>query len=148
MEKNEVNEIRAERLARTTNPLALIAQQQPVHHLQNHPNHYTQTSITRSQEALTINRGKAIINSPPPTYDQEPTMVQNDDDNYNVFANDKEHHEQPESVNETYPEEQGDTSITIDSLDISTNRETIDQDDDDLVHPLEWICLSLYKDDS
>nr|GEX29823.1 DUF4219 domain-containing protein/UBN2 domain-containing protein [Tanacetum cinerariifolium] len=31
---NEVNEIRAERLARTTNPLALVAQQQPVYHLQ------------------------------------------------------------------------------------------------------------------
>ncbi|GKA49979.1 hypothetical protein Tco_0743052 [Tanacetum coccineum] len=36
--QNEVNEIRAERLARTTNPLALVAQQQPVYHPQNHPN--------------------------------------------------------------------------------------------------------------
>ncbi|GJX57315.1 hypothetical protein Tco_0287212 [Tanacetum coccineum] len=32
--------------------------------------------------------------------------VQNDDDNYNVFANDKEHSEQPEFVNDTYLEEQ------------------------------------------
>ncbi|GJX48178.1 hypothetical protein Tco_0273368 [Tanacetum coccineum] len=39
--KNEVNKIRDERLARTANPLALIAQQQPVFHSQNHPNHYT-----------------------------------------------------------------------------------------------------------
>ncbi|GJU11162.1 hypothetical protein Tco_1133558 [Tanacetum coccineum] len=30
--QNEVNEIRAERLARTANPLALVAQQQPVYH--------------------------------------------------------------------------------------------------------------------
>ncbi|GKG16527.1 hypothetical protein Tco_0361484, partial [Tanacetum coccineum] len=45
--------------------------------------------------------------------------VHNDDDNYNVFANDKEHPEQPESVNDTYQEEQGDTNITIDSLDMS-----------------------------
>ncbi|GKE52501.1 retrovirus-related pol polyprotein from transposon TNT 1-94, partial [Tanacetum coccineum] len=44
--QNEVNEIRAERLACTANPLALR---------------------------------KAIVNSPPPTYDQEPTMVDEDD---------------------------------------------------------------------
>ncbi|GJZ73169.1 hypothetical protein Tco_0637315 [Tanacetum coccineum] len=37
--QNEVNEIRAERLARTANLLALVAQQQPVYHPQNHPNH-------------------------------------------------------------------------------------------------------------
>nr|GEW65342.1 hypothetical protein [Tanacetum cinerariifolium] len=35
--QNEVNEIRAERLARTANPLALVAHQQPVYHPQNHP---------------------------------------------------------------------------------------------------------------
>nr|GEW65764.1 hypothetical protein [Tanacetum cinerariifolium] len=39
--QNEVNEIRAERLARTANPLALVAKQQPVYHPQNHPTHYT-----------------------------------------------------------------------------------------------------------
>ncbi|GJS81835.1 retrovirus-related pol polyprotein from transposon TNT 1-94 [Tanacetum coccineum] len=77
--QNEVNEIRAERLARTTNPLALVSQQQPVYHFQNHPNHYTQNSSTRSQPAATRNRGKAIVNSPPPTYDQEPAMVVDDD---------------------------------------------------------------------
>nr|GEW64804.1 hypothetical protein [Tanacetum cinerariifolium] len=78
--QNEVNEIRAERLARTANPLALVAQQQPVYHPQNHPTHYTQNSSTRSQQAVTINRGKGIVNSPPPIYDQEPTMVAEDDE--------------------------------------------------------------------
>ncbi|GJW29968.1 hypothetical protein Tco_0046843 [Tanacetum coccineum] len=78
--QNEVNELRAERLARTANPLALVAQQQLVYHPQNHPNHYTQNSSTRSQQAATRNRGKAIVNSPPPTYDQEPTMVAEDDE--------------------------------------------------------------------
>ncbi|GKC13604.1 hypothetical protein Tco_1010386 [Tanacetum coccineum] len=33
--QNEVNEIRVERLVRTANPLALVAQQQPVYHPQN-----------------------------------------------------------------------------------------------------------------
>ncbi|GJX05195.1 retrovirus-related pol polyprotein from transposon TNT 1-94 [Tanacetum coccineum] len=40
---NEVNEIRAERLARTANPLALVAQQQQlVYHHQPNPTHYNQ----------------------------------------------------------------------------------------------------------
>ncbi|GJW45973.1 retrovirus-related pol polyprotein from transposon TNT 1-94 [Tanacetum coccineum] len=78
--QNEVNELRAERLARTANPLALVAQQQLVYHPQNHPNHYTQNSLTRSQQAATRNKGKEIVNSPPPTYDQEPTMVAEDDE--------------------------------------------------------------------
>ncbi|GJZ81129.1 hypothetical protein Tco_0646123 [Tanacetum coccineum] len=291
--QNEVNEIRAERLARTTNPIALVAQQQPVYHPQNHPNHYTQNSSTRSQQAATRNRGKAIINSPPSTYDQEPDMVteddalskekeidklmaliylsfkkiykptnnnlktssntsranqdntprlnrgtrydnqrvvnvvgarenvgthvvhqsgiqffnckeyghvarecqkpkwrddtddepedqeleahylymaqiqevtpdaadnsgpifdakplqkiQNDDDNYNVFANDREHHVQPESVNDTYLEEQRDTNITIETLDMSTNRETVNQDDDDIAKERDLLASLIEK---
>ncbi|GJU04200.1 hypothetical protein Tco_1114538 [Tanacetum coccineum] len=225
MAKNEVNEIRAERLARTANTLALVAQQQPVYHPQNHPTHYTHNSSTKSQQAATRNKGQVIVNSSTPTYDQEPTMVaeddemskdkeidilmalislsfkkiykptnnnlrtssntsranqdntprinkgtgydnkrvvnvvrarenvevtldvadnsgpildaealqkvQNNDDNYNVFAIENEHLEQPESVNDTYLEEQGDTNITIDSLDMCYNGETVDQDDDD-----------------
>ncbi|GJS40352.1 hypothetical protein Tco_0565395 [Tanacetum coccineum] len=62
MAKNEVNEIRTERLARTANPLALVAQQQPVYHHQNHPTQNTQYSSTRSQQS-TRNRGKAIVTS-------------------------------------------------------------------------------------
>ncbi|GJU27515.1 retrovirus-related pol polyprotein from transposon TNT 1-94 [Tanacetum coccineum] len=77
--QNEVNEIRAKRLARTANPLALVAQQQPVYHPQPHLTHYTQNSSTRSQQAATRNRGKEIVNSPPPTYDQQPDMVTEDD---------------------------------------------------------------------
>ncbi|GJY45258.1 hypothetical protein Tco_0434321 [Tanacetum coccineum] len=45
-----------------------------VYHLQTHPTHYTQSSSTRSQ-AANRNKGKAIGNSPPPTYDQEPEVV-------------------------------------------------------------------------
>ncbi|GKG43710.1 hypothetical protein Tco_0482803, partial [Tanacetum coccineum] len=60
---NEVNEIRIERLARTANPLALVAQQQPVYHPPNHP---------------TRNRGKAIVTSSAPTYDPEPATVTED----------------------------------------------------------------------
>nr|GEU77882.1 retrovirus-related Pol polyprotein from transposon TNT 1-94 [Tanacetum cinerariifolium] len=78
--QHEVNEIRVERIARVANPLALVAQQQPVYHPQNHPTHYTQNSSTRPQQVVTRNRGKAIINSPQPIYDQEPSMVAEDDE--------------------------------------------------------------------
>nr|GEV06143.1 hypothetical protein [Tanacetum cinerariifolium] len=223
-QQNKVNEIRAERLARTANPLVLVAQQQPVYNPQNHPTYYTQNSSTRSQQAATRNIGKAIVNSPPPMYDQEPSMVAEDDemskdkeidklmdlislsfkgtrydnqrignvtgsreaveqadwkhdtddepedqeleayymymtqiqevnsdaadnsgpifdseplqkvsnnDNYNVFAIESEHPEQSKSVNDTYSIEQDEHNMIIDLLDMSYDREQIDQDDDD-----------------
>nr|GEU49604.1 Gag-Pol polyprotein [Tanacetum cinerariifolium] len=77
--QHEVNEIRAEKIVRVANPLALVTQQQPVYYPQNHPTHYTQNSSTRLQQAATRNRGKAIVNSPQPIYDQEPSMVAKDD---------------------------------------------------------------------
>nr|GFC54406.1 hypothetical protein [Tanacetum cinerariifolium] len=60
-------------IARVANPLALVAQQQQVYHPQTHPTHYNQNSSTRSQQA-TRNRGHR------PIYDQEPSMVNDDDD--------------------------------------------------------------------
>nr|GFC44013.1 hypothetical protein [Tanacetum cinerariifolium] len=71
---------RAEKIARVANPLALVAQQQPVYHPQNHPTHYIQNSSTRSQQAATRNRGKTIVNSQQPIYDQEPSMVAEDEE--------------------------------------------------------------------
>ncbi|GKF02591.1 hypothetical protein Tco_0029514, partial [Tanacetum coccineum] len=238
---NEVNKIRAERLARTANPLALVAQQQPAYH----PNYYTQNSSTKSQQT-TRNRGKAIVNSSTPIYDQEPATVteddemskekdidklmalislpinrgtgyknqrvvnvardrenieeagvqlnaeqadwkddtddesddreleahymymaqiqevtpdavdnsrpifdaeplhkvQNSNDTYNVFAIENEHPEQSESVNDINLEEQGDTNITIDSLDMCYDKE---QDDTDEIDQERDLLASLIK---
>nr|GEU54639.1 Gag-Pol polyprotein [Tanacetum cinerariifolium] len=269
---------------RTANPLALVAQQQPVYHPKNHPNHYTQNSSTRSQPAATKNEGKQIVNSSTPIYDQEPALVadddemsrekeidmlmalislsfkkiyeptnnylktssntsranqenslrinrgtgvcqkpkrakdaayhkenmllckqeeaeiqlnaeqpdwkddtddetndqeleahymymaqiqkvtqdvagnsglifdtepllkvQNDNDNNYVFSNDREQLEKPESVNDTYLEEQGDTNITTDSLDMCDNGETVDQDDDDLAKECDLLTSLIEK---
>ncbi|GJT62602.1 integrase, catalytic region, zinc finger, CCHC-type containing protein [Tanacetum coccineum] len=77
--QNEVNEIRAERLAHTANPLALVAQQQPVYNHQNYPTQNTQYSSTRSQQS-TKNRGKAIVTSSAPTYDPEPATITEDEE--------------------------------------------------------------------
>nr|GEU85263.1 hypothetical protein [Tanacetum cinerariifolium] len=239
--QNEVNELRPKRLACTANPLALVAQQQPVCHPQNHSSHYTQNSSTRSQQAATRNRGKAIVNSPPPIYDQEPSMVFEDDeiskdkeidklmalislsfkkiykptnnnlrtssntsranqdnsprinrgtgydyqrignvvraretvevtpdaaddsgtifdtepmqkvpnnDHYNVFTIECEHPEQSESVNDTYPIKEDEHNMIIDSLNMSYDRDQIDQnddDDDDLANECELLTSLIEK---
>nr|GEX50401.1 retrovirus-related Pol polyprotein from transposon TNT 1-94 [Tanacetum cinerariifolium] len=180
---HEVNKIRAEKIARVANPLALVAQQQPVYHPQHHPTQYTQNSSTRSQQAATRNKGKTIINSPQPIYDQEPSTLHNpsmiknlqwllkmmkhqeleahymymaqlqevsldaadsgpifddeplqkvsNDDHYNVFAMKSVHPEQSKPLHHTYPIEQDAQNVIIDSLDMSYDREEIDQNDDD-----------------
>nr|GEU29822.1 hypothetical protein [Tanacetum cinerariifolium] len=209
--QNEVNELRAERLARTANPLALVAQQQPVYHPQNHHTHYTQNSSTRSQQDATRNRGKAIVNSPPSIYDQEPFMVAEDDEmskdkeidklmalislsfkkiykpsnnNLRTSSNTSranqdnsprinrgtgkgmsetktgkgcsltqgkdatvEHPKQSKSVNDTYPIEQDEHNVIIDSLDISYDGEQIDQndDDDDLANERDLLASLIEK---
>nr|GEV59207.1 retrovirus-related Pol polyprotein from transposon TNT 1-94 [Tanacetum cinerariifolium] len=218
----------AERIACTANPLALVTQQQPVYHPQTHPTYYTQNSSTRPQQATTKNRGKAIINSPQPIYDQEPSMVAEDeerskdkeidklvalislsstgyenqrignvagaretvgftvmqkseiqcynckefghvakeyaadsrpifdsepvqkvstDDHYNVFAIESEHPEQSESIHDTYTLEQDKHNVTIDSLDMSYDKEQIDQndDDDDLANERELLASLIEK---
>ncbi|GJS37969.1 hypothetical protein Tco_0536351 [Tanacetum coccineum] len=73
------NTKRAERLARTANPLALVAQQQPVYHPQNHPTQNTQYSSTRSQQS-TRNRGKEIVTYFALTYNPEPATVTEDEE--------------------------------------------------------------------
>nr|GEV28117.1 hypothetical protein [Tanacetum cinerariifolium] len=81
-----------------------------------------------------------------PIFDTEPLhKVHNDNNTYNVFANDREHPEQPKYVNDTYLEVQGDTNITIDSLDMSTNGETVDQDDDDLAKERDLLASLIDK---
>ncbi|GJY73382.1 hypothetical protein Tco_0477813 [Tanacetum coccineum] len=87
-----------------------------------------------------------VVNNSRPIFDTKPLQkVQNDNDNYNVFANDRDHPEQPESFNGTYLEEQGDTNITIYSLDMSTNGETVDQDDNDLARERDLLASLIEK---
>ncbi|GJQ97820.1 hypothetical protein Tco_0008959 [Tanacetum coccineum] len=73
--QTKVNEIRAERLARTANPLALVAQQQPAYHPQNHLNHTTQYSSNNN--AVTKDRGKGNCNSFCSIYEQESATYEN-----------------------------------------------------------------------
>ncbi|GJR28044.1 hypothetical protein Tco_1104276 [Tanacetum coccineum] len=86
-------------------------------------------------------------NNSRPIFDTEPLQkVQYNNDNYNVFANDKEHPEQPESINVRYLMEHGDTNITTDSLDMSNNRGEADQDEnEDLARECDLLAFLIDK---
>nr|GFA16342.1 hypothetical protein [Tanacetum cinerariifolium] len=66
-----------------------------------------------------------------PIFDTEPVQKVSTDDHYNVFAIESEHPEQSESIHDTYPIEQDEHKVIIDSLDMSYEREQINQNDDD-----------------
>nr|GEU33210.1 zf-CCHC domain-containing protein/DUF4219 domain-containing protein/UBN2 domain-containing protein [Tanacetum cinerariifolium] len=66
-----------------------------------------------------------------PIFDSEPLQKVSNNDNYNVFAIESEHPEQSKSVNDTYLIEHDEHNMIINSLDMSYDREQIDQDDDD-----------------
>nr|GEW34642.1 hypothetical protein [Tanacetum cinerariifolium] len=66
-----------------------------------------------------------------PIFDDEPLQKVSNDDHYNVFAMESEHFEQSKTVHDTYPIDQDAHNVIIDSLDMSYDREEIDQNDDD-----------------
>nr|GEZ38065.1 Gag-Pol polyprotein [Tanacetum cinerariifolium] len=66
-----------------------------------------------------------------PIFDSEPLQKVSNDDNYNMFAIESKHPEQYKYVHDTYSIEQDKHNVIIDSLDMSYNRERLNQDDDD-----------------
>nr|GFD32238.1 hypothetical protein [Tanacetum cinerariifolium] len=66
-----------------------------------------------------------------PIFDDEPLKKVSNDDHYNVFAMENVPPEQSKSVHDTYPIEQNAQNVIIDSLDMTYDREEIDQNDDD-----------------
>nr|GEX68435.1 hypothetical protein [Tanacetum cinerariifolium] len=80
-------------------------------------------------------------------FDSEPVQKVSADDHYNVFANESKHPEQSESVHDTYPIEQDEHNVIIDSLDMSYDKEHIDQndDDDDLANERELLASLIEK---
>nr|GFD45374.1 hypothetical protein [Tanacetum cinerariifolium] len=68
-------------------------------------------------------------------------------DHYNVFAMESTHLEQSKFVHDTYPIEQDAQNVIIDSLDMSNDREEINQNDDDndLAKELELLASLIEK---
>nr|GEW20671.1 retrovirus-related Pol polyprotein from transposon TNT 1-94 [Tanacetum cinerariifolium] len=82
-----------------------------------------------------------------PIFNVEPVQKVSTDDHYNVFAIESAHPEQSESIRDTYPIEQDEHNVIIDSLDMSYDREQIDQNDDDndLVNECELLASLIEK---
>nr|GFA00382.1 hypothetical protein [Tanacetum cinerariifolium] len=82
-----------------------------------------------------------------PIFDTEPLQKVQNNDHYNVFAIESEHPEQSKSVNDTYPIEQDEHNVIIDSLDMSYDSEQIDQNDDndDLANERELLAYLIEK---
>nr|GEX27862.1 hypothetical protein [Tanacetum cinerariifolium] len=143
--QHEVNEIKAERIARVANPLALVAQQQQPEEARIQLNAEqadwrddTDDDELEDQELEAHYMYMAQLQevSPDaadsgPIFDAEPLQKVSNDDHYNVFIIESAHPEQSESVLDTYPIEKDAHNMIIDSLDMSYDRVEIDQNDDD-----------------
>ncbi|GJW13439.1 hypothetical protein Tco_0017572 [Tanacetum coccineum] len=167
MQVNEVNEIRAERIAKNANPLALVAAAQLHQDLYYQASKSytsyaptTKTSLPTRSHATTRHKGKEIVKpiTPPSESafeeDSDPKPAHKDkemqknfvathgrnqrtmtvagtretvgdqvqyDAVYNVFANEIQHSEQPESISNTCVVETGDSNGIPDSLDMCDN---------------------------
>nr|GEY45146.1 hypothetical protein [Tanacetum cinerariifolium] len=82
-----------------------------------------------------------------PIFDNEPLHKVSNSDHYNVFAIKSKHPEQSEFVPDTYLIEQDAHNVIIDSLDMSCDKEEIDQNDDvdDLANERELLASLIEK---
>nr|GEV62117.1 MAK10-like protein [Tanacetum cinerariifolium] len=84
----------------------------------------------------------AIDDNSGPTYDDEPLEKVHTDDNYNMFTNERQHSEQPESINNTYVAETVDSNIIIDSMDMCDNEKRMNK----MLKNLRMNAISTYID--
>nr|GEV75480.1 hypothetical protein [Tanacetum cinerariifolium] len=63
-----------------------------------------------------------------PSFDVEPLEQVHIKDDYNMFANERQHSEQPESINDTYMVEKVDSNVILDSSDMCDNEGKANQD--------------------
>nr|GFC15481.1 hypothetical protein [Tanacetum cinerariifolium] len=87
-------------------------------------------SETKEGKGCSLSQGKDAADSGP-ILDDEPLQKVSNDNHYNVFAMESEHPERSESVHDTYPIDQDAHDMIAYSLDMSYDREEIDQNDDD-----------------
>nr|GEZ37322.1 retrovirus-related Pol polyprotein from transposon TNT 1-94 [Tanacetum cinerariifolium] len=81
-----------------------------------------------------------------PIFDTEPLQKVQNNDHYNVFAIECEHSEQSKYVHDTYPIEQDEHNVIIDSLDMSYDRKQTDRnDDDDLANERDLLASLIEK---
>nr|GEX35028.1 hypothetical protein [Tanacetum cinerariifolium] len=86
-----------------------------------------------------------VVDNFGPIFDAKPLQKVPNNDNHNVFAIESEHPKQPEFINDTYPVEQDEHNLIIDLLDMSYNREQVDQNDDDLANERDLLASLIEK---
>ncbi|GJX62104.1 hypothetical protein Tco_0295004 [Tanacetum coccineum] len=192
--QKDVNEIRAERIAKNANPLALVATSQPHQdpYYQTSKSHKSsaptsKTSLPTRSHATTRYKGKEIdkpiipLSESASEEDSDPEQAQKDkemqknlaliaktmtvagaretvggqvqyDAGYNVFANEIQHSEQPESISNTCVVEMGDSNVIPDSPNMCDNDIQNDQNvvecDDEHVALANLICKSILAETS
>nr|GEU98937.1 hypothetical protein [Tanacetum cinerariifolium] len=75
-----------------------------------------------NQRIVTIAGARETVG---PTYDVEPLDKLHLKDDYNVFANERQHIEQPESINDTYVLETSVSNVIPDSSDMVSHRTSV-----------------------
>nr|GEV84687.1 integrase, catalytic region, zinc finger, CCHC-type, peptidase aspartic, catalytic [Tanacetum cinerariifolium] len=86
-------------------------------------------NVAGAKETVEVNQDAADDSGP--IFDTKPLQKVSNNDNYNVFVIESEHPEQSKFVHNTYPIEQDEHNVIIDSLDMSYDTKQIDHDDDD-----------------
>nr|GEX21875.1 hypothetical protein [Tanacetum cinerariifolium] len=122
--QKEVNEIRAERNSKNATPLALVFAAQLIKDYNYHKEKMLLYKQAKKGVPLQAEQADWIDDTNEEVDEQE-LEVQHDD-NYNVFANDRQHYEQPESINDTYMEEKVDSNVIPDSPDKCDNVNHVD----------------------
>ncbi|GKC13203.1 ribonuclease H-like domain-containing protein [Tanacetum coccineum] len=153
--QNEVNDIRGEKISRNANPLALVVALNTSSNTRNknvdtspRTGNNSQTRKFMNQRTVTVvgaretignqakdytyHKEKMMLYKPEekdsrPTYDVELLEQVQSNDDYNVFATERQHSEQPESINDTYVIETVDSNVIPNSLDMCDNEEKADQ---------------------
>nr|GEU46325.1 uncharacterized mitochondrial protein AtMg00810-like [Tanacetum cinerariifolium] len=164
--QNEVNEIRAERLARNVagareNVGTTVVQKSRIqcHNCKEYGHIAMECQKPKQAKDAAYHKEKMLLShymymaqiqevtpnaadNSGPIFDSKPLQKVLNNDNYNVFAIESKHPEQSNFVNDTYLIEQDERNVIIDPLEMSYDREDVDQDDDDdddlaNEHPLE-----------
>ncbi|GJS41626.1 hypothetical protein Tco_0566669 [Tanacetum coccineum] len=122
----KVNDIRGEKISRNANPLALVVALNRFGHFAR------ECRKPKLAKDYTYYKEKMMLNKPEekdsrPTYDVELLEQVQSNDDYNVFATERQHSEQPESINDTYVVETVDSNVIPNSSDMCDNEEKADQ---------------------